>query len=85
MKYNHGSGMNLICEDKKKFNISLAKQKLNKWKYINYGLYIMKFIILDTYHNKISQIYSFTKPKNLNLMLRYAKLLYQEFVFVRVD
>ena len=38
LKCNHGSGMNIICNNKTKFNISNAKEKLNKWMKINYGL-----------------------------------------------
>ncbi len=54
MKYNHGSGMNIICEDKKKFDINLAKKKLYKWKNINYGLYTNKLL-----HPFFSIIYIF--------------------------
>ena len=38
LKCNHGSGMNILCKDKKKFNIMKAKQLLKKWMNINYGL-----------------------------------------------
>ena len=38
LKCNHGSGMNVICKDKKSFNFGKAKQKLKKWMSINYGL-----------------------------------------------
>ena len=38
LKCNHGSGMNILCKDKKNFNIMKAKQLLNKWMNINYGL-----------------------------------------------
>ena len=31
LKCNHGSGMNIICRDKKTFNLTDAKQKLKKW------------------------------------------------------
>lgn len=30
--------MNLFCKDKYKFNLTLAKNKLNKWMKINYGI-----------------------------------------------
>ena len=43
MKYNHGSGMNIICENKKTFDINFAKKKLYKWKNINYGLFTTEF------------------------------------------
>ena len=38
LKGNHGSGMNLICKDKLNFDLNMAKNKLKKWKKINYGL-----------------------------------------------
>lgn len=38
LKCNHGSGMNIICKDKKKFNLTKAAEKLNEWMNINYGL-----------------------------------------------
>ena len=140
MKYNHGSGMNIICDDKAKFDIENAKKKLYIWKNINYGLLTAEFqymfvkkrilveklleknlidykiycfngnpefiltkkkynntiiknyynlewkcIILEQDSNNFNQIYKIPKPKNLSLMIKYAKLLSQEFVFVRVD
>ena len=42
MKYNHGSGMNIICEDKVQ-NIEIVKNKLNIWKELNYGFYTTEF------------------------------------------
>ena len=145
LKYNHGSGFNIICEDKRKLNIENLKKTLNIWKNINYGLlttefqylyikrriivekYLMKniidykfycfngiprfilvkkilsykdHIILNNYYDidwrlnhletdKLNYIrdpkYKIYKPRKLNLMLKFAKLLSQEFVFVRVD
>ena len=38
LKCNHGSGMNILCKDKSKFNISEAKRRLNGWMKTNYGL-----------------------------------------------
>ena len=37
LKCNHGSGMNIICKNKLKFNFEEAKNKLTKWMNINYG------------------------------------------------
>lgn len=37
IKCNHGSGYNIICRDKEKFDISAAKNKLQKWMKENYG------------------------------------------------
>lgn len=38
IKYNHGSGMNILCNNKSNFNIINAKNLLRLWKNINYGL-----------------------------------------------
>lgn len=38
LKCSHGSGMNIICNDKSKFDLNRAKSKLNYWMKINYGL-----------------------------------------------
>ena len=43
LKCNHGSGMNIICKDKKNFNLENAKSKLNNWMNINYGLNTREF------------------------------------------
>ena len=37
IKCNHGSGMNIICNDKSTFNITYSKFLLNKWINTNYG------------------------------------------------
>ena len=38
LKCNHGSGMNILCNNKSNFNIEYAKHMLNIWKDRNYGL-----------------------------------------------
>ena len=38
LKCNHGSGMNIICDNKANFNLDKAKRQLNVWKSSNYGL-----------------------------------------------
>ena len=38
LKCNHGSGMNIICQDKSKFDLQSAKHRLKDWLNINYGL-----------------------------------------------
>ena len=43
LKCNHGSGMNIVCSDKKKFNLTKATEKLNKWMNINYGLKFFEY------------------------------------------
>jgi len=137
--------MNLICNDKKKFNFSKAIKTLKYWKNKNYCfkssefqyVYIKRKIFAETFlcdelidykifcfngepkfirlrkiiewkiikkiHNhynidwKLNKLESnligyvrdpkvkIDKPKHLDLMLKYSKLLSQEFVFVRVD
>ena len=36
LKTNHGSGMNIICHDRDKFNLKIAKIKLNVWMKIDW-------------------------------------------------
>ena len=43
LKCNHGSAMNIICKNKTNFDLEMAKNKLNKWKNINYGLKTNEF------------------------------------------
>ena len=146
LKCNHGSGMNIICTDKKELNITHVKKQLNTWKNMNYGLrttefqylYVKRRIFQEQFlssniidykiycfhgepkfiltkknikknnteikiksyysiswkklelekqylHNFKELYYDVEKPKYLKLMLRYAKMLSREFVFVRVD
>ena len=145
MKYNHGSDMNIICNDKSKLNISDVYRKLEKWKNRDFGqinkefqyYYIKKRILVEEFlgdnlidykvfcfngepkfirvrkilndenHTKIHNHYNtnweltdlesgkegyirdpnvkIKRPKHLKLMLKYSKLLSQEFVFLRVD
>ena len=35
--------MNIVCSDKKKFNLTKATEKLNKWMNINYGLKFFEY------------------------------------------
>ena len=43
LKLNHGSAMNIICNNKQKFDIINAKKQLKKWKEINFGLKTNEF------------------------------------------
>lgn len=43
LKCNHGSGMNILCNDKSKLNIINTKKKLDMWMKINYGLASFEF------------------------------------------
>ena len=47
LKCNHGSGMNIFCRDKYKFNLTSAKIKLNKWMKINYGLINFEYVYIN--------------------------------------
>lgn len=144
IKCNHGSVMNILCNNKSNFNLEDAKLKLNKWKNSNYGLTHSEFQYINIDRKIFSEVYlqdniedykiycfhgnpkfirvqkhlegvygkvnnyydlnwkltnietgvngyfrrpdiSFEKPKNLNLMIDYAKKLSEDFVFVRVD
>jgi len=145
LKLNHGSSMNLVCQNKSKFNYTKASKILNNWKKINYGLTTKEFQYMyvnrkifaeeflsndlidykifcfngepkfiktrkqlrDPNDTKLHNYYDLDwklidletdmkgyirdpkikikKPENLKLMLNYAKLLSDEFVFVRID
>ena len=43
LKCNHGSGMNIICNDKSKLNITKTRYLLNKWMNANYGFQNSEF------------------------------------------
>ena len=47
LKCNHGSGMNIFCEDKSKFNLTKAKNKLKNWMKINYGVLRFEYQYLN--------------------------------------
>ena len=47
LKCNHGSGMNIVCDDKTKFNLARAKHVLKKWMNINYGLWQFEYQYLN--------------------------------------
>lgn len=57
IKCNHGSGMNILCNNKSLLNIIEAKKKLNEWMKINYAfegfeyqyLYVKKRIFVEKY------------------------------------
>ena len=142
LKCNHGSDMNIICKNKSTFNLEDAKNTLNKWMKINYGLFGFeyqymnikrkiftekyldddiidykfncfngepKFIRVKRHINgiNVNNFYNlnwtllniifnltdyvrdpnikFEKPKNLEKMIYYSRLLSSEFCFCRVD
>lgn len=43
LKLNHGCGMNIICKDKSKLNLTQTLIKLEKWKNTDYGLFHSEF------------------------------------------
>ena len=47
LKCNHGSAMNIFCEDKTKFDLLKAKQKLKGWMNMNYGLFSFEYQYLN--------------------------------------
>ena len=47
LKCNHGSGMNIFCENKLKFDLPKAKLKLKKWIDINYGIKTFEYQYLN--------------------------------------
>ena len=47
LKCNHGSAMNIFCENKSKFNLSKAKNTLKNWIHINYGLLSFEYQYLN--------------------------------------
>ena len=50
LKCNHGSGMNIICRDKNKFNYESAREKLTAWLAVAYGS-----LSMELYYNKIQR------------------------------
>lgn len=57
LKCNHGSGMNLFCKDKSKFNLEKAKKKLNYWLNYNYGLKKCEFHYLFVERKVFASLY----------------------------
>ncbi len=43
LKLNHGSGFNIICENKTELNIPKTLEKLNYFKNKNYGFLLQNF------------------------------------------
>ena len=60
LKTNHGSGFNIIVDDKSKLDVESAKMNISKWLNIDYGKNAAEFhysfiiscnIIIDIYKN----------------------------------
>ena len=85
LKCNHGSAMNIICSDKSKFDINLAKKRLALWKNKNYGfdssefqyINIKREIFAETYLKENIEdykIYCFHgEPKFIRVQKKYIK------------
>ena len=57
LKCNHGSGMNILCNNKSNFDLEKAKYNLNKWKMINYGLKSREFQYINVDIKIFSEMY----------------------------
>ena len=57
LKCNHGSAMNIICNNKSKFNLEDAKSKLNVWKNTNFGLKLYEFQYINTERKIFAETY----------------------------
>ena len=57
LKCNHGSGMNIFCDNKSKFNLSQAKYKLRHWLNINYGLLNFEYQYLNVKRKVFAEQY----------------------------
>ena len=91
LKTNHGSGFNIIVEDKKKLNLKNAKQILRKWMKINYGIrgaefhysFINRKIFAEEYIGKNLKNYKFLcyngKPKYIYVSIKEGNQKYRNF------
>ena len=57
LKCNHGSAMNILCNNKSNFNLEEAKVILDKWKSINWGLISSEFQYINIKKKIFSEIY----------------------------
>ena len=91
IKTNHGSGFNIIVEDKNKFNLTKAKILLKRWMKIDYGVFgtefhysiINKKIFVEEYLGKTLKNYKFLcyngKPKYVYVSIKEGKHKYRNF------
>jgi len=91
LKENHGSGFNIIVEDKKKFNLSQAKIILKNWMKIDYGVkttefhysFINKKIFVEEFIGKTLKNYKFLcyngKPKYVYVSIKEGHNKYRNF------
>lgn len=57
LKCNHGSAMNILCNNKSNFNLEQAKFDLNNWIKINYGLKMYEYQYLTVERKIFAEIY----------------------------
>lgn len=87
IKCNHGSGYNLICTDKKKFDTEKATETLNNWMHEKYGYRnaeqgIYSLIKRKIIAEKFIDTDDGTPPKDYKFFCSYGKVL---FLFVASD
>ena len=57
LKCNHGSNMNILCNNKEKFDIEQAKKSLSKWISIDYGFRSNEFQYINIKRKIFSESY----------------------------
>lgn len=57
LKCNHGSGMNIICHDKSKFDINNYKDLLNEWMNTNYGFKNAEFQYINVKRKIFAEVF----------------------------
>lgn len=83
LKCTHGSGMNIICSDKKKLNINQASEQLNKWLKQQCGVNSVELLYEDIQPRIIAEKYIDTldgnAPKDYKFFCSYGD---PKFLFV---
>ena len=91
LKANHGSGFNIIVENKTEFNLTEAKALLLSWLNIDYGLmgyefhysFINRKIFVEEYIGKTLKNYKFLcyngKPKYVYVSIKEGEYKYRNF------
>ena len=57
LKCNHGSGYNILCNNKSNFNLTKAKIQLNDWININFGLKMSEFQYINIKREIFAETY----------------------------
>lgn len=87
IKCNHGSGYNILCTDKSKFDTVDAVKNLDRWMHERYGVSTMEQGIYNLIDRKIiAEAYIETEdgfpPKDIKFFCSFGKVL---FLFVATD